>query len=132
MLQTNNSPEQTVHIYPSGTRILAILAGCVSAFAGFLAFGIVFLFVPVLLILGAIIQPSAPRLGRWVFAAGAMLVTVYVGLFLVPLAFGMVSMLRQYHTAHDIGLHFLFALSIVLVASVDVALVMSERARTKG
>lgn len=128
-MQANKPPEETVHIYPKGTRILAILAGCVSAFAGFLVFGSVFLFVPVVLILGAIIQPSTPHFGRWVFAVGAMLVTVYVGLFLAPQAVGVISMLAQYHAPHDIGLLFLFVLSIALVFWVDVMLVMSERAR---
>jgi hypothetical protein len=113
-------------------RLLAIFAGCISAFAGFLVFGIVFLFVPVVLILGAIIQPSVPRLGRSVFAVGAMLVTVYVGLFLLPQTFGALSRLRENHTPHDIGVVILFALSIALVFWVDVALVISERARTKG
>lgn len=110
--------------------MLAVLAGCLSGFAGFLVFGIVFLFVPLILILGAIIQPFVPRLGRWVFGVGAMLVTVYVGVFLVPQALGTMSRLAQDHAPLDVALLFLFVLSITLVFWVDVALVMDERGRT--
>ena len=62
-----------------------------------------------------------------------MLVTVYVGLFLfLPQTFGALSRLRENHTPHDIGVVILFALSIALVFWVDVALVISERARTRA
>ena len=129
-MPANKQVEHRVHIFPRGMRMLAVLAGCLSGFAGFLVFGIVFLFVPLILILGAIIQPFVPRLGRWVFGVGAMLVTVYVGVFLVPQALGTMSRLARDHAPLDVALLFLFVLSITLVFWVDVALVMDERGRT--
>jgi glucan phosphoethanolaminetransferase (alkaline phosphatase superfamily) len=97
--------------------------------AGFLAFGTVFCFVPIVLILGAIIQPYSPRLGRWVFAIGAVVVSFYVGVFLVPQALGSISMVRQYHSRHDLALLSLYFVSIMLVAWVDLALVISLKVR---
>ena len=92
-------------------------------------FGIVFCFVPVVLILGAIIQPYVPRLGRWVFAIGAMLVSMYVALFLVPQAFGAITMLPHYHEPHDLADLCRFVLSIALVVWLDVALVRNEKVK---
>jgi hypothetical protein len=128
-LQNNEPLEQRGRIFPVGLRLLAILAGCLSGFAGSLAFGRVFIFVSIVLILGAFVQPYVPRLGRWVFSIGAILLSVYVGLFLVPLALGSISMLREYHAPHDLALLFLFVISIALVAWVDLALVMNQRVR---
>jgi hypothetical protein len=128
-LQINSPEAQRADIFPNGIRLLAILAGCLSGFAGFLVFGIVFCFVPVVLILGAIIQPYVPRLGRWVFSIGAMLVSVYVALFVVPQAFGAITMLPDYHEPHDVAVLSLFVLSIALVVWLDVALVRNEKVK---
>jgi hypothetical protein len=125
-LQINSPEAQRADIFPNGIRLLAILAGCLSGFAGFLVFGIVFCFVP---ILGAIIQPYVPCLGRWVFSIGAMLVSVYVALFVVPQAFGAITMLPDYHEPHDVAVLSLFVLSIALVVWLDVALVRNEKVK---
>jgi hypothetical protein len=90
-LQSDKPLEEKAHNFPGWLRLPAILAGGLSGLAGFLVFGIVFCFVPIVLILGAIIQPYAPHLGRWVLLVGAMLVSVYVALFLAPQAFGAIS-----------------------------------------
>jgi hypothetical protein len=124
-LQIDKPPEQRARVLPAWMRLLAILAGCSSGLSGSLVFGIVFLFVPIILILGAIIQPYMPRLGRWVCSVGAVLVSVYVGVFLAPQAFGLASMLPEYHTLHDLAVLFLFVFSIALVVWADVALVMN-------
>jgi glucan phosphoethanolaminetransferase (alkaline phosphatase superfamily) len=128
-LQTDKPLEGKAHNLPGWLRLLAILAGGLSGFGGFLVFGIVFCFVPVVLILGAIIQPYVPRLGRWVFSVGAMLVTVYVVLFLVPQAFGAITMLRHYHEPHDLAVLSLFVLSTALVIWLDAALVRNEKVK---
>jgi hypothetical protein len=126
-LQSDKPVEQRVRAFPTRLRLLAILAGCLSGFAGFLDFGIVFSSVPILLILGAMIQPYTPRLGRWVFAVGAMLVSVYAALFLVPQTFGAITMPPHYHEPHDLAVLFLFVSSTALVVWLDVALVRNEK-----
>lgn len=116
------------HIVPSGIRALAILAGCLSGFTGFLSFGIAFLFVPVVLILGAVVQPYVPRLGGWIVATGAVILSVYAGMFPVPQAFGAISTLPLYHAPHDVGVLCLLVFSVALVVWVDVALLIDRRA----
>jgi len=126
-MQINKPPEHTARVLPAWMRLLAILAGCLSGLSGFLVFGIAFLFVPLVLILGAIIQPYVPRLGRWVCSVGAVIVSAYAGIFLVPQAFGSIWALRYWHTPHDFGVLFLFVFSVGLVVWTDVVLVMNRR-----
>lgn len=126
-MSTNKLTHESISTVPNSTRCLAIFAGCVSGLAGFLTIGIVLLFVPVLLILGALIQPSAPRLGRWLLAIGAMLVSVSVGLFFVPAAVKGISSVSSYHDAGAVAIVASFVISIVLVGWTDVALVINER-----
>ena len=112
-------------------RWLAIVAGCFAAGAGFLAFGLVFLVVPSILVLGAIIQPYANRLGKWLMGAGAFVLSVFAGLFLAPQAVGMIWRLPLYHTFHDVALASLFSVSLALVGWCDASLVIDARERNK-
>lgn len=82
-----------------------------------------FLLVPSILILGAIIQPYLPRSGRWILSGGALLVSLYVLVFLAPQAVGIFQTLRVYHGVRDLMLLSLFIVTILLVGWCDVALV---------
>lgn len=128
-MQRNELHNDGVRVLPSSLRVSTVLAGCIAGFADFLLFGVVFLCVPTPLILGAVIQPYVPRLGHWVLAIGALLVSAYVGVFLAPQTFGVISTLPLYHAPRDIGMVLVFVLSIALVAWIDVALVMHQRDR---
>src|SRR5215469_2326358 len=69
---------------PSRIRLLAILAGCVFGIVSFLHYGPFFLFIPSVLILGAIIQPRFPHLGNVLLAFGASIITLYRMFLAVP------------------------------------------------
>src|SRR5277367_6183861 len=79
--ESRNYADQLV---PPRTRWLAIVAGCVSGLAGLLPFGPLFSALPLILVLGAILQRWSPHLGRWLMWLGAFYLTLVVAVFLGP------------------------------------------------
>jgi hypothetical protein len=126
-VKIGNFENYTTRAVPRKVRWLAIAAGCFSGVAGFLLYGLLFLFVPAILILGAILQPHSPRLGRWFLSVGALLLSVYVGLFLAPQAVGAIMGLPLDHTFHDWTVASVLLVSVVLVAWSDVALILEAK-----
>jgi hypothetical protein len=108
----------------SKTRLLAISAGCFSALAGTLSLGPVFLLVPRFLILGAIVQPRSPRLGRWLMWVGAFCLSLAV----IPTGLGVLGdSMRAFHSHAPEFMAAPFALSllsVVLVVWCDAALIV--------
>lgn len=105
------------------TPWLAIITGCVSAVAGSLPFGPLFLLVPAILVFGAVLKRWSPRPGRWLMWLGAFYLTVDVAVFLGPPVF---------RPSHFIGsdtliIEFLSILAIALVVWCDVSLIISAR-----
>ena len=117
--------------FPANTRWLSIAAGCFAGAVGALAFGWVFPAMALVLVCGAIAQPYTPRVGKWLVWVGAAILTVNVGLFLLPQALG--SMLVLARTPDTNLLLFFLAdvVSVVLMVWCDVALVVEDR-KTKA
>ena len=116
---------------PSKIRWLAIAAGVVSGIAGSLPFGPVYAFIPSLLILGAIIQPYIRRPGRWLLHVGALLVSFYVALFLLPAAVGIIWTALLRSDSMLAALLLLDVLSVVLISWCDFELVIEARQRKR-
>jgi glucan phosphoethanolaminetransferase (alkaline phosphatase superfamily) len=121
------TPEQADEIIgsvPIRVRWLAIAAGCFSGLAGSLLFGPLFLIFPSAQILGAVIAPHSPRVGKVLMAIGACILTFYAVFFLGRQALGGISVLRVNSDLTHIGLFVLLLISLVLVIWCDIALVM--------
>lgn len=113
---------QIVKAFPDWLRWLAILTGCVTGLAGSLVYGVGFLLPPSVLVIGACIQPYLPPPGRWALLIGAMLTSVLAFLFLAPPVLGVFWGQPRHLDLRLLGLFSLFALSVVLVAWCDVAI----------
>lgn len=75
-MSTNQSVSRLpVQEIPLKTRWLAIGAGGLFGIVGCLHYGPFFLLVPSILLLGAIVEPSLPRLGKVLLAVGAAVLT---------------------------------------------------------
>jgi succinate-acetate transporter protein len=109
-------------------RRLAVAAGSVFGIVGFLHYGLFFLFVPSILVLGAIVQPRSPRLGNGLLALGAAVLTFYCAFLGVP-AVLLIGGLRSHHSLEDVAFLILSLVSIALVIWCDVLLVIEARAR---
>jgi hypothetical protein len=110
---------------PLKTRWLAIGTGGLFGIVGCLHYGAFFLFVPSILLLGAIVEPWLPRLGKVLLAVGAAVLTFYslfLGLPAVLLIRGL-----GHHSLEDSVFLVLSLLSVVLVILCDVMLVKNER-----
>jgi hypothetical protein len=93
---------------------------------GCLHYGPFFLFVPSILLLGAIVEPWLPRLGRVLLAVGAAALTFY-SLFLGLPAVLLIRGLGTHHSLEDSTFLVLSLLSVLLVILCDVMLVKNER-----
>jgi hypothetical protein len=102
------------------TRRLAIVTGCISGVAGSLAFGPLFLQMPAILTIGAILQRWSPRPGRWLMWLGVFYLTPFVGTFFVP---SVLHPPHLYATAPLVAVS-LFVASVGLNGWCDVALVV--------
>ena len=105
--------EVSTGVFSAKLRWLAILTGCFAAIFGVQAFGSPFL------IFGAVVQPRALTLGRWLSWIGALLLSVIA----VPLGIGLVFEQRKLLASGDPMLS-LFAVSVALVCSSDVVLIV--------
>jgi hypothetical protein len=121
------SDNDTGRAVPRKVRWLAIAAGCSSGVGGSLLFGPLFSFFPAVLILGGILQPHSPRLGRWLLWIGAVFSSAYVGLFVAPQAVGAIMGLSLDYTLQDWGVVSVLFVSVVLVAWSDVSLIVEAK-----
>jgi hypothetical protein len=126
MLKMGSSKSHTTVVMPSGTRWLVIGAGCFCGLVGFLHYGWFFVFVPIILIFGAVVQPWFNRLGRWLLALGAFIVTIYGMFFAVP-AVELIGRLPLHHSLEEVVFLLLFLVTVLLIVWCDVALIMEER-----
>jgi hypothetical protein len=100
-------------------RWLAVATGFFAAIAGSFGFGVGFAIVPSFLILGAIIQPRFPRVGRGLICAGALWLTFWVfdvGVFMV----------LENRSTDRLGVVALSLVSALLVVLCDLAIVIEE------
>ena len=100
-------------------RWLAVATGFLTAIAGSLGFGILFSIIPSFMVVGAILQPRFPRLGRGLMLAGALWLSAWV----FPYGGSVLLSYKVIGRPDVIG--FAFG-SVVLVAFCDVALVIEE------
>lgn len=122
--ESRNYAEQLV---PPRTRWLAIAAGCVSGLAGSLPFGPLFSALPLILIVGAVLQRWSPHPGRWLMWLGAFFLTMNIAVLLGP---GVLSPKRLLAPYYDWNLLIFFVLSLASLALVgwfDVALIIDAR-----
>ena len=120
------SKSHTSIVSPLGTRWLVIGAGCFYGLVGFLHYGWFFVFVPIILVFGAVVQPWFSRLGRWLLALGAFIVTIYGLLFAAP-AVELIGRLPLHHSLEEVVSLLLFLVTVLLIVWCDVALIMEER-----
>jgi hypothetical protein len=126
MLKMGSSKSHTNVVIPNRTRWLVIGAGCFYGLVGFLHYGWLFVFVPIILILGAVVQPRFNHLGRWLLALGTFIVTLYGMSFAVP-AVELIGRLPLHHSLEEVVFLLLFLVTVLLIVWCDVALIMEER-----
>jgi hypothetical protein len=126
-LPIQESPYQSIEIIPVRVRWLAIAAGLLSGLGGSLLFGPLFLLVPSVQILGAVIQPYSPRPGRLLLSMGVLLLSGYAGLFLAPQAFGAILGSRSEFDLSHVALFVLLLVALLSVAWCDVAFIKAIR-----
>jgi hypothetical protein len=122
--ESRNYADQLV---PPRTRWLAIVAGCVSGLAGSLPFGPLFSALPLILVLGAILQRWSPHLGRWLMWLGAFYLTLVVAVFLGPAVLSAKQPLAPYYDRNILTFFALSVASLALVGWCDVALIIDAR-----
>src|ERR1700733_306573 len=105
------------------TRGLSIATGCVTAVVGCWRLGTGFAIVPAFLVVGAIVQPRFPRVGRVLLSSGALALSLWVILLLlVP-----ESIVSDY-----IGFVALKLISVLLVGLCDLTIVTEEIRLRRG
>jgi hypothetical protein len=107
--------------------------GIATGGAGVLAFGWLFLIVPSVLIVGALVQPRAPRSGKLLMWVGAGIVSIVI----VPVGFEVLresnNIARLVKDPKTVAISLLFIMSTALVISCDVALAVNAvRNRNRG
>ena len=111
---------------PLKTRCLAIAAGGAFGIVGCFYYGPFFLFVPAILVLGAIVEPWSRGLGKVLLAVGAAVLTFYCFFLGLPTLL-LIRDLGTRHSFEDSIFLVLSLLSVVLVIWCDVMLVKNER-----
>jgi hypothetical protein len=122
--ETRNYAEQLV---APRTRWLAIAAGCVSGLAGSLPFGPLFSALPLILVLGAVLQQWSPHPGRWLMWLGAFFLTMDVAVFLGRAVLSPMRLLAPYYDRNILIVFVLSLASLALVGWCDVALIIDAR-----
>ena len=107
-------------------RRLALITGLVFAFVGFLHYGLLFLSFPLILIIGAIAQPRFRRVGRWMLAIGASVLT-YGATFLAVPAIFLIRDLPVHHGSEELIFLGLCLATVMLVVWSDVELIIDAR-----
>lgn len=103
-------------------RALALATGVVVGITGSFGFGLLFVVVPLLLIIGTLIQPRSDA-GRPLMWAGALFVTL-PGLFFGHSALDTFALLPKRHDTDFLTIFFLSLLSFLLVVACDLALIV--------
>jgi hypothetical protein len=106
-------------IVSNKVRWLAIAAGCFTAVAGSLGLTLGFVIVPIILIVGAIVQPRFTRAGRVLMCAGALSLSFWMLSFCV-------FILPESRFAGRPGAIAFTIVSALLVVWCDVAIVIEE------
>lgn len=107
-------------------RWLALITGLVFAFVGFFHYGPLFLILPLILIIGAIAQPRFRRVGRWMLAIGAGVLTYGTTFAAVP-AIILIRELPVHHSNEELIFLVLCLATVMLVVWCDVELVIDAR-----
>ena len=121
-MRTDTRLDETAELVPGKILLLSVLTGCFTAIGGSLVIGLFFSISPVILVLGAIIQPYFRYAGKLVMGLGAVLLTSQT----VILVFAVPAGIRLLHKYHDRGLVATTGfsiLSVLLVTWCDIALV---------
>lgn len=109
----------------SKLRWFSMATGIATGAAGVLAFGWLFLIVPSVLIVGALVQPRAPRSGKLLMWVGAGIVSIVI----VPVGFEVLresnNMARLVNDPKTLAILLLFITSTALVIWCDIALAVN-------
>ncbi len=126
------SPNRTIPLMADRPRRSAIVAGGIAAIAGAPLTELGTLAVALILILGAIVQRWSPHPGRWLMWLGAFLLTLFVGLFVMPQGLYAFEALRSpLGGIRDVIAIALALASVALIGWCDVALIDdAKRSRT--
>jgi hypothetical protein len=126
ILQIDAPPRYIPEIVPSKIRLLSVVTGCFTAIAGSLVLGILFSIPPIILVLGAIVQPNLRSVGKWFMAIGATLLSLEAMVLVVSIL-ASIKLLHLYHDRHFLGAFSFSIISVLLVAWCDVALIIDAR-----
>ena len=113
------SANLTDKIVSSKVRWFAVATGCFTAVAGAFSFGFGFAIVPSFLIVGALLQPYFPRVGRGLLCAGALWLSFWVFAIGIPL-------LLEHRSPDRPVVLGLTLTSVLLVAVCDLAIWIEE------
>jgi hypothetical protein len=121
-----NHPETQICYVSTNTRRLAIVAGCFSAFAGVLAFGPLSLFIPSLLVIGAVLQPRSGRPAQLLMLVSACCLSLSVLPISLEIVVGELKKIGI-GTSHFLTGSFVLSLVVgLLVVWCDLALVVES------
>ncbi len=119
-----NESESRTWIVSRRTRWLAIATGCITAVAGSVSLTVLIAIVPILLILGAVVQPRYPRSGLGMMLLSALSLSSWVIPIGIGIMFESVSTLRKYHDFNMVAVTALYVVSFFLVVCCDAVLVI--------
>jgi chromate transport protein ChrA len=125
-LRINSPTSQSTEIVPAKIRLLSIATGCFTAIAGSLVVGLLFSIPPIILVLGAIVQPYLSVVGKWLIGVGAVLLSLEVMVLVVVIPEG-IRLLRLYHDRNFLGTLSFSIASVLLVTWCDVVLIIEAR-----
>jgi hypothetical protein len=117
-VRTEGFGERSSGIVASRVRWFAVAVGLLIAIAGSVGLGLGFAIYPLILIVGAGLQPRFPRAGRGLMCAGALLVSFWT--------FDVAVMMVLERGADPVFVWVGMVASVLLVALLDVAIVREE------
>jgi hypothetical protein len=126
-METDNPKSQSPEILRARVRILAMAAGCSPLLTLLNPMGLVYS-IPI--VLGAIVQPRFPRVGRRLTWAGAAILTIVIAPEDVILLSEAIHTLPVEHRPFTVLLAGLWVLSLLLIVWCDAALII-EAVRTR-
>ena len=104
----------------SRVRWFAVVTGCLTGIAGSFGLGLGFALIPSILVVGAVIQPRFPRLGRGLICMGALWLSFWV------FDIGLLTLLEHRAVGHLGTADLIISGSVVLVALCDLTILMEE------
>ena len=123
-MRINEPLGQTSEVLPSKIRWLAIVAACIAGIAGFFSVGPLLSLIASIQILGAIVQPHSPRLGRWLLWVGTSFLSLYVFVLVAPQVIEGIRMVRLYGDRSSYEVFSISLVSVVLIIWCDTALLI--------